>query len=208
MKNLKGCIPDSEKSRFHSLGLHKPIAALNALIKTGYCVVDGICGDLDFEEGGNPVTANRIIAGRDPMMVDSFCAGLIGYAPANIGYLTEGERLGLGRFYTQNDTVLELNKENKPAAKTRGGRLADRYKSFINEDAACSVCYSSLIHALHRLGGRVNVDGYINIGQGFKGKSGKGIGVGNCAGGFAHHIKGCPPKAVDVIKGLTKDGAG
>ena len=42
MKNLKGCIPDSEKRRFHRIGLHKPIAVLNALLKTGYCVVDGI----------------------------------------------------------------------------------------------------------------------------------------------------------------------
>ncbi|MDR0221295.1 MAG: DUF362 domain-containing protein, partial [Lachnospiraceae bacterium] len=57
LKNLKGCLPDGEKRRFHSLGLHKPIAALNALVKTGYCVVDGICGDLSFEEGGTPVEA-------------------------------------------------------------------------------------------------------------------------------------------------------
>jgi len=77
MKNLKGCIPDSEKRRFHTLGIHKPVAALNKLITTGYCVVDDICGDLSFEEGGNPVEADRIIAGRNPLTVDSYCAELI-----------------------------------------------------------------------------------------------------------------------------------
>ena len=30
LKNLKGCLPDREKRRFHALGLTKPIAALGA----------------------------------------------------------------------------------------------------------------------------------------------------------------------------------
>jgi len=29
--------------------------------------VDGICGDLSFEEGGTPVEANRVIAGQNPL---------------------------------------------------------------------------------------------------------------------------------------------
>ncbi|HPK72359.1 MAG TPA: DUF362 domain-containing protein, partial [Vicinamibacterales bacterium] len=33
LKNLKGCIPDTEKRRFHALGLHKPIAALAAALR-------------------------------------------------------------------------------------------------------------------------------------------------------------------------------
>ena len=38
LKNLKGLIPNSEKRRFHSLGLHKPIAHLNAGDPAGfYC---------------------------------------------------------------------------------------------------------------------------------------------------------------------------
>jgi len=54
LKNNKGIIPDSEKRRFHSLGLDKPIAHLNAAVRNDFILVDGICGDLDFEEGGNP----------------------------------------------------------------------------------------------------------------------------------------------------------
>ena len=33
LKNLKGCLPDHEKRRFHALGLQKPIAALGAVMK-------------------------------------------------------------------------------------------------------------------------------------------------------------------------------
>jgi uncharacterized protein (DUF362 family) len=52
LKNLKGCIPDSEKRRFHTMGLHKPIAHLNLAIKSSVVIIDGLMGDLNFEEGG------------------------------------------------------------------------------------------------------------------------------------------------------------
>ncbi|MCL2221614.1 MAG: DUF362 domain-containing protein [Oscillospiraceae bacterium] len=202
MKNLKGCIPDSEKRRFHTLGIHEPVAVLNMLVKTGYCVVDGICGDLTFEEGGNPVTANRIIAGRDPLMVDSYCAELIGYMPHDIRYLSFGEKLGVGKLYTPDIKVLEQGTENKPKINASAMPAANRYRNLINEDAACSACYSTLIHAIHRLHGRVKADGKIHIGQGFTGKSGNGIGIGVCAKGFTKNVPGCPPKATDIIEVL------
>ena len=34
------------------MGLHKPIAYLNKAIKQHLIIVDGIMGDLNFEEGG------------------------------------------------------------------------------------------------------------------------------------------------------------
>ena len=202
MKNLKGCIPDKEKQRFHTLGIHKPVVALNAMIKTGFCVVDGICGDLSFELGGNPIAADRIIAGRDPLLIDSYSAELIGYRPDEIEYLSYGRKLGIGEYFSQDTELIELNTQNKPAHEAKSDRDADKYKKYIDEDAACSACYSSLIYALHRLGGRPDTNGKISIGQGFRGKTGGGFGVGNCTRGFARCVPGCPPKAVDIINQL------
>ena len=202
MKNLKGCIPDNEKRRFHSLGIHKPVAALGMLIKTGYCVVDGVCGDLSFEEGGSPVTANRVIAGRDPVLVDSFCAELIGYKPDEIEYLSYGKAFGVGGYYSENTRIVELNTKDKPVHVMKTDRVAENYRTIIHEDAACSACYSSLIYALHRLGGKTRVDKQICIGQGFRGKTGAGFGVGACTCGFAQSVAGCPPKATDIIEAL------
>jgi hypothetical protein len=54
-----------------------------------------------------------------------------------------------------------------------------------------------LIYALHRNRGQVSEK--IHIGQGFKGKSGEGVGVGNCCYGFSQNVVGCPPKAVDIL---------
>ena len=204
MKNLKGCIPDSEKRRFHALGLHKPIAALNMLLKTGYCVIDGICGDLSHEEGGNPVESNRIIAGRNPLTLDSYCAELIGYKPNEIGYISYGKTLGVGEYYSQNTKLLEIGEKEKPIRIPEYGRFADRYSNFIDEDSACSACYASLVFALHKLG-RSNYKEKIHIGQGYKGKGGNGIGIGNCAHGYKISIPGCPPKATDIVEVLKRD---
>ena len=204
MKNLKGCIPDAEKRRFHTLGIHRPVAALNALLPTGYCVVDGICGDLSFEEGGNPVEANRIIAGRNPVLVDSYCAELIGYHPDEIEYLSYGKALGVGTYWTDSIEMVELNPENKPAHQAKSSRTAAKYRGLIDEDAACSACYSSLVYALHKLGNSPHARGKIHIGQGFRGKGGDGVGIGNCARGFSVCVAGCPPKATDIVDQLQR----
>jgi len=209
LKNLKGCIPDKEKRRFHTLGIHKPVAALNAIIKTGYCVVDGICGDLSFEEGGNPVDSKRIIAGRDPVLIDSYCSELIGYRPEEVEYIPHAAKLGVGELFSESTKLLELNCDFKPKLDLKRDRLAEKYAALIDEDAACSACYSALVYALHRVGrsssflsrskGKSASDNKIHIGQGFKGKSGTGLGIGNCTCGFSNFVPGCPPKATDII---------
>lgn len=203
MKNLKGCIPEREMRRFHTLGLHKPIAALSDLLPVHYCVIDGICGDLSFEEGGSPVEANRIIVGHDPILLDSFCGELIGCRPEDVSYLVQARDKGLGEFFSPLSRVLELNADQKPGIQQKSTRISERYRNSgnIEEHSACSVCYASLIHALHRSGGRNNKK--FCIGQGFKGYNGKSadsIGIGNCAKGFATYVKGCPPKAVDIME--------
>jgi len=40
LKNLKGCISDSEKRKFHRQGLHQPIAYLNKLLKQDLIIID------------------------------------------------------------------------------------------------------------------------------------------------------------------------
>jgi len=201
LKNLKGCIPDSEKRRFHTIGLHTPIAALNGAIKTGYCVVDGICGDLSFEEGGNPSCANRIIVGRNPVTVDSFCAKLIGYAPDEIEHLRLAKDWGIGDFFTPDMPVTELFAENKPQIpQALAKRLAARFERNISQDGACSACYAALISALHVAG---EPHGKICIGQNFRGKTNQtALGIGSCTSKFSSYVPGCPPTAAEIVRKL------
>ena len=202
MKNLKGCIPDTDKRRFHSQGIEGPVAALNALLKTGYCVVDGICGDLSFEEGGNPIEANRVIAGRDPVTVDSYCAQLIGYNPDDIKHVAFARDWGLGEYFSADTSLIELNTQNKPKREAKSRLTRDRYSDMVEEDAACSACYAALVYGLHKLRGRAGESGKIHIGQGFKGVKREGFGVGSCTSGFTRCVQGCPPKAIDIIDAL------
>lgn len=96
LKNLKGLIPNREKRRFHAMGLHKPIAHLNKGIHQDFIVVDHICGDLDFEDGGNPVVRNCIMAACDPVLVDAYACELLHYKVDEVPYVRIAEELGVG----------------------------------------------------------------------------------------------------------------
>lgn len=200
LKNLKGCIPDSEKRRFHTIGLHKPIAALNAILRPSLHIIDSVCGDLSFEEGGNPVTANRIMLGFDPVLLDSFGAQLIGYKPDDIAYLRIARDYGIGKYVSDDTEIIELNSDNRPVVNLKHTSKSQRLSRYIEEDSACSACYASLIYALDKVG-KIKAD-KIKIGQGFRGKTLKGLGVGRCTSGCEKYVNGCPPKASDIIEML------
>ncbi|GHV45590.1 hypothetical protein AGMMS49546_31750 [Spirochaetia bacterium] len=199
LKNNKGIMPDREKRRFHSLGLHKPIAHLNTAARNDFILVDGICGDLDFEEGGNPVSAGRLFAARDPVLCDAWAAEQMGYAVGEIPYIGLAEKLGVGVGDPAKAQVRELNQPLKAAAARPGGKVR-QLAQYIEEQDACSACYAALIFALSRMNhtelGRLK--GKIPIGQGFRGKKGS-LGVGRCTQGFAASCPGCPPSGAEVL---------
>ncbi len=207
LKNLKGCIPDGEKRRFHTLGLHEPIARLNMLLKTHFIIVDGIAGDLTFEEGGNPVEMNRIIAGYDPVLVDAYTARLIGYEPEEIPYIGLAEKFGVGSVGAGRAAITELNKAEKIAAKFTVPPKIKHLARLVEEKNACSACYGSLLHALARLdekGKLRDAHRKILIGQGYRGISTGGIGVGTCTAKCGCSLPGCPPSAREMVKFLEK----
>jgi uncharacterized protein (DUF362 family) len=199
LKNNKGVIPNSEKRRFHSLGLDRPIAHLNVRAKSDFILVDGICGDLDFEEGGNPVQTDRILAFQDPVLCDAYISNLLGYAVTDVAYIGMAEKLGIGTADISKAYIMELNRGKKSSGPLKPTRKIEALAQHVNAKEACSACYGSLIHALDRLEkAGVKQEQKICIGQGFRGAAGK-IGIGNCTEGFIHSLKGCPPKAIDMI---------
>ena len=204
LKNTKGCIPNSEKRRFHTMGLHKPIAYLNKVIKQDLVIVDGMNGDLNFEEGGNPVQMNRIIAGKDPVLIDAYAAHLMGFDIEEVPYISIAEAIGVGSADLESAHIIELNKATA-TTKLTPSRRAQQLARHIVEDAACSACYGSLIYALERLSekGLLNrLEEKLYIGQNFKNQQHDGIGIGTCTSGFDKHVKGCPPKARDIVECL------
>ena len=211
LKNSKGLIPDSEKRRFHTMGLHKPIAHLNTIIHQDFVLVDNICGDLDFEEGGNPVVMNRVLGFKDPVLCDSYAAESMGYRPEDIDYIRLAAELGVGSMDTASAKVIPLNAgsdgqmDTKPIKPVKNTRRVARLAEYASPKDACSACYGSLIYALDRLGeaGLLNPKkkGTLAIGQGYRGRSGD-IGIGQCTSCFKKSLGGCPPKAVDIVEFL------
>lgn len=202
LKNLKGCIPDSEKRRYHSLGLHKPIAHLAKAIKVDLNIIDGLNGDLTFEEGGNPVQMDRIIAAKDPVLVDSYCSSLLGYTKNDIKYIRLAEELGVGNTSLEKADIVEYNTELKSSINYKPSNKAAKLAKKAEAKDACSACYGSLIHALNRLDeqGKLSLlKKKILIGQGYQDQKEEGLGIGQCTSGCPEYLKGCPPKAIDIV---------
>ncbi len=211
LKNCKGLIPNAEKRRFHTLGLHEPIARLNTVIHQNFILVDNICGDLDFEEGGNPVVMNRVLGFRDPVLCDSFAAECMGYRPRDIEYIRLAEDLGVGSTDVEHAHIVRLNEGLVETEYQHKGRRVDGLAAYAAPRDACSACYGSLIYALDRLNDEGILRGHrkasIGIGQGYRGESGK-IGIGQCTACFERTLGGCPPRAVDIAAFLRKEWAG
>ena len=207
LKNNKGIIPDSEKRRFHSMGLHKPIAHLNVKAPNSFILVDNICGDLDFEEGGNPVRMDRILGFKDPVLCDSFVCDCMGYELSDVPYIGMAEALGVGSADLGKAEIIYLNEAEKGSRRFPMTRRVQQLAAFTDPKDACSACYGSLIHALNRLNdeGRLRRGKpEIAIGQGYQGKEGE-IGVGRCTSCFRKTLKGCPPSASEMIRFLEEN---
>jgi len=203
LKNMKGLIPDREKRRFHKLGLHEPIAHLNTGLRQDFILVDDICGDPDFEEGGNPQNSDCILAAKDPVLVDAYACEMLGWKTSDVPYVLIAERLGVGS--SKDRKIIDLGEMPKNRTEFKNRRLLD--VSFALEDTdTCSACYSSLTEALWRLqqeGLLCRLDTKIGIGQGMTDKTGK-LGIGRCTAKFDINVMGCPAEPEDIYRTLKE----
>lgn len=207
LKNLKGVIPDKEKRRFHTIGLHKPIAYLNAIVKQDLIIADGICPDPYFEEGGRPEKLNRIVAGYDPVLMDCYAANVLGYKPDDIKYIGLARDEGVGNYINDDtDFIYIYDEDSADNAEVKIVQKEKKYLRLIDEADACSACYSNLVSAMDKLnemGLTDNIADQICIGQAYKGYKGY-LGVGNCTSCFEKHLPGCPPRTDAIIKFLSE----
>ena len=210
-KNIKGLIPDSEKRRCHTLHLDQAVADLATVIRPDFTVVDGICGDLVFEEGGTPVRMNTILAGRNTLAVDVVAASRLGYAAREVEHLALAAEHGLGPASLEEVPRVELegcgpSTWEEAQANRREGGLVSSFPVEIEQAGACSPCLGALVFALQKLGpaaGRLG--GGIRIGQGLAREAGPSdISIGRCAGqGGRAWLAGCPPTALEIHRLLS-----
>lgn len=213
LKNMKGCIPNPEKRRFHQIGLFEPIGHLSAGLHQDFILTDSICSDLTFEDGGNPVAQNRIFAAVDPVLNDAYCLQLMHLDESEVPYIRIAEQCGVGTADLSRASVRILKEgagedgkvcyENTEASPERMTHSQMKEKTaglihvseLVHEVDSCSACYGRLVPVLRELedeGVPVERLRGICIGQGFRGKGGR-LGIGSCTSGFERSLPGCPP---------------
>lgn len=203
--NAMGFLSESTRRGCRGLGFAAPIAAVNSLLPPQLVVVDGICGDLDFEGGGTPVHAGRIFATDDPVLADSFGAELLGYPAGELPYIALSQATGLG-CGDRTELIVTRMGDSVPR---QGGKAATRQlralEQHLCQSTACPACYAAAIHALARLreqGDLGKLGEKVYIGQGYRGKRLDCAGLGACCQKFSCHLQGCPPTALEILRFL------
>ena len=106
LKKLKGLVSDEQKRRMHKIGVFKGVVDVNMLLKPRLSIVDAIL----CQEGlgpifGHPVEMDLIIAGKDPVAVDSICGQIMGYEPGEVLITKFAAERGLG---VMDNELIEL----------------------------------------------------------------------------------------------------
>ncbi len=204
LKNMKGVLPRREKAKVHFAGLEEGIADLNATFTPDIVIADGIVGLEGLGPSrGTPVEMGLIVAGFEPVTVDSVCTEIMGMDPNEIKHLEYAYSKGLGEIDIDNmelygapiDTVKRTFKEPWLQLKEFKGI------ELINGNA-CSGCLTELLRNLEyaKIDGRLddlkNSTFYIGPDVQFNEKCKKNVLVGNCCkklAEFGIFIEGCPP---------------
>jgi uncharacterized protein (DUF362 family) len=97
LKNSKGGLAEKEKNRLHREGLSQGIADINAILRPKLVVVDGIVGQQGLGPVfGEPVEMNLIIAGDDPVAVDTVLCHIMEIQPDDVPCIKFAQEMGIG----------------------------------------------------------------------------------------------------------------
>jgi len=226
-KNLKGCLNQDSKRRFHSSKrLGAMICLLNEAIKSDLVVVDGI---YMLEKGPETLvgTARRkdlLIAGRDAFECDVVGSTILGVDPAEVDYLKEfarrdGRSFDIAVIETRGEDIeslkehlewrFEPDKELLTPAKVTG--LSAPYPG----QTLCSACGATLALALSIFAkDNPGMDfGPVELIYGLESRLERDVQkaflYGNCAVARnkdlkdAVRVEGCPPTLTRTLLALT-----
>jgi uncharacterized protein (DUF362 family) len=211
LKNIKGVMPRSLKTRFHGANLHRAIAQLNSVVVPDVILVDGMQGDLSSELGRNTVKMERLLLGTNPVEVDSVVADMLGYAPRDIRHLSHSADAGLGNCDLNRIELRALNQPTQNLHFTPPVHYSKRFPCQVDAEGACCSCMGNLIFALERLNDErlLSRKQQFFVGQGQKKPlkhSGLTIAVGTCAIEQVDadvSIQGCPPSGAEIYRQMS-----
>ncbi|MEM3526166.1 MAG: DUF362 domain-containing protein [Candidatus Jordarchaeaceae archaeon] len=118
IKNQIGLLSPEEKQIYHRTDIHQKVVDVTLAAKPNLAIIDGLTA---FEgQGptyGNAVNMGVVIAGTDPVAVDSVAAKIMGFEPSEIPHIRLAALQGLGE--------MDLNE-----IEIRGASISDVQKNF------------------------------------------------------------------------------
>ena len=227
LKNMKGILPDSMKKRMHRIGAKKnvlnfeldhAIADLNSIKPPTFTIIDGFVANEGYKPGtpgigGTPVDFNTIVAGGDPVAVDTIGAYLMGFEADEVRHIKYTGDKGIGIHDLNRIDVLGENPERIRRQFKRpsiDGLIFDFKDITIIGGKGCSGCREACYIALsgmtesqlEKIGKSIVMYG-VDVDVTEIEENTRLYLVGNCT--FANkiegdRIEGCPPPGIHVKK--------
>lgn len=97
VKNLFGLLPERDKSVYHER-LDDCLLDLLSVYRPNMTIVDLTEIVTGPRDAAAVLKVGGIVAGKDPLAVDAYCASLFGIDPVTIPYLRRGYEMGLGEI--------------------------------------------------------------------------------------------------------------
>jgi uncharacterized protein (DUF362 family) len=121
LKNLMGVV--QPKGQIH-LHLSEKIADLASVVRPRLSVVDGIIGGEGYETAGKPVKMDLVIAGLDPVSVDTVGATIMGFDPMKAKHIPLAAEKGLGisdmeRIKIVGERISDVKKDFRQSFSSR-----------------------------------------------------------------------------------------
>ena len=103
LKNMMGAV--TPKGSIHN-PLSEKIVDLASIIKPSVAVIDGIIAGEGHETSGNPMEMNLVIAGTDPVAVDTVGSAVMSIPPESVKHLRLAEEKRLGTCNLEKIEIL------------------------------------------------------------------------------------------------------
>jgi len=216
LKNMKGVLPGLEKRRTHRTGLDRAIVDLNRIVKPDFVVVDAMnCMEGTWTIPDDIVKLNLIIAGSDPVSVDSVCASVIGLSAEKIMHIKLAEEQGLG-IADVGDMDIIGEKIGDVAKRLRSYKevFTRRYKGVrMIERDACTGCMGEAMSTLVYLRSAGFDKEMAELGlvmgrpEEVSEAGRKLVIVGQCASKHKElgvYVRGCPPHGLEITNGACE----
>lgn len=166
LKNQWGCLPES-RHEYH-LEINEAIADINSVVTPVFSIIDGTVGlEANGPKNGKPKEMNLIIAGRDPVAVDTVMAELMGFDSSKILHFINCNLRGLGENRIDKIKVVGEKIENHrqlfiPAKHN----LISKLELFFRKSFLKKVLFNTFIFSIALVFGK----SYYRIWMRFKGR--------------------------------------